>query len=161
MDEPVDHRGGDDVVAEDLAPAGKRLITRDDHGRALIAGGHQREHQVRGLRIERDIANLVDDQKWDPAERGELVLEPAVALGLGEPGDPFGRGVEADAVTGEAGADPERDRQMCFPVPGGPRATMHSLACRKSNCPRCSITCFFTLRWKVKSNSSSVLRAGN
>ena len=32
---------------------------------------------------------------------------------------------------------------------------------RKSSWPRCSITCFFTDRWKVKSNSSSVLRAGN
>ncbi len=27
--------------------------------------------------------------------------------------------------------------------------------------PECSITVFFTLRWKAKSNSSSVLRAGN
>ncbi len=34
-------------------------------------------------------------------------------------------------------------------------------SCRKSSCPRCSITCFLTERWKVKSNSSSVLRAGN
>jgi len=54
----------------------------------------------------------------------------------------------------------QRVRQH-LPVPGGPSATMHSLACKKSNCPRCSITVFFTLRWKVKSNSSSVLRAGN
>ena len=51
---------------------------------------------------------------------------------------------------------------MCvLPVPGGPSRITFCLACRKSSCPRCSITCFFTLRWKVKSNSSSVLCAGN
>jgi len=54
----------------------------------------------------------VDDQERDPAERGELVLEPAVALGLCEPRDPFSRGREPDAVAGEAGADPDRDREM-------------------------------------------------
>jgi len=37
---------------------------------------------------------------------------------------------------------------------------MHSLACRKSSCLRCSITVFFTLRWKLKSNSSRVFLAG-
>src|SRR5215218_2138612 len=47
-----------------------------------------------------------------------------------------------------------------LPVPGGPSRTTFSRACRKSSWPRCSITCFLTERWKVKSNSSSVLRAG-
>ncbi len=32
-----------------------------DHGRALIARGHQREHQVGGLRVERDVADFVAD----------------------------------------------------------------------------------------------------
>jgi hypothetical protein len=31
VDEPVDHGGGDDVVAEDLAPARERLVGGDDH----------------------------------------------------------------------------------------------------------------------------------
>jgi hypothetical protein len=33
-------------------------------------------------------------------------------LGVGEHRDPFGRGLERDAVAGEAGADPERDREV-------------------------------------------------
>src|SRR5919202_1387930 len=45
-----------------------------------------------------------------------------------------------------------------LPVPGGPSRITFSRACRKSSWPRCSTTVFFTLRWKVKSNSSSVLR---
>jgi hypothetical protein len=32
-------------------------------------------------------------------------------LRVAEAGDPFGRGREGDALAGEAGADPERDRE--------------------------------------------------
>src|SRR3954452_8263791 len=42
-----------------------------------------------------------------------------------------------------------------FPVPGGPKRTTLSLACRKSSWPRCSTTWRRTERWKVKSNSSN------
>jgi site-specific DNA recombinase len=118
MNEPVDHRGGDDVVAEDLAPAGKGLVRGHDHRRTLIAGGHEREHQVRGLRVERDVADLVTDDQRDPAEGGELVLEPPLALGVLQSGDPLGGGLKPDAVPREARADRDRDRQMRFPGTG-------------------------------------------
>jgi hypothetical protein len=35
-----------------------------------------------------------------------------VAFGVGEPGDPFGRGGERDALAGQAGADRDGDRQV-------------------------------------------------
>jgi site-specific DNA recombinase len=112
VDEPVDHRRSDDVVAEDFAPTGERLVAGDDHRRSLIAGGDQGEHQVRGLRVERDIAHLIHDQQWDPAQRGELVFQAAVAFGVGEPGDPFGRGAEERAVPGETGPDAQGDAEV-------------------------------------------------
>ena len=37
VDEPVDHRGGDDLVAEDLAPGREGLVGGDDHRGALVA----------------------------------------------------------------------------------------------------------------------------
>ena len=37
-----------------------------------------------------------------------------MAFGFGEPGDPFGRGRELHALAGEARADRERDREVCF-----------------------------------------------
>ena len=64
------------------------------------------------MRVERDVADLVDDQQRDPLQAIELVVEAALALGVGEQRDPFGRGAERDAVAGEAGADPQRDREM-------------------------------------------------
>ena len=62
--------------------------------------------------FERDVADLVDDQQRDALQPGEFVVEAALALGGGEQGDRFGRGPERDALTGQAGADPERDRHV-------------------------------------------------
>ena len=54
----------------------------------------------------------------------------------------------------------ERDRQVRLARAGRPEQHHVLAAGRKSSWPRCSTTCFLTERWKVKSNSSSVLRAG-
>jgi hypothetical protein len=128
---------------------------------AFIAAGDEHEHQAGGLGVERDVADLVTDKEGDPLEPAQLVIEPALALRVAQRGDPFGRGAEQHALTGQAGADPHCDREMGLAGPGGRSRITLSLACRKSSCPRCSITCFLTERWKVKSNSSSVLWAGN
>jgi len=112
VDESVDHGGGGDFVAEDLAPAAEGLVAGDDHRGAFVAPGDEHEHQVRGLRVERDVADFVDDQQRDPLQPRELVIEAALALGVGQERDPFGGGAERDAVTGKAGADPQRDREV-------------------------------------------------
>lgn len=59
VDEPVDHRCGGGVVAEDLAPGAERLVRGHDQARALVAAGDEHEHQVGGVRVEGDVANLV------------------------------------------------------------------------------------------------------
>ena len=55
---------------------------------------------------------------------------------------------------------PSTIARCVLPVPGGPKAKTHSVECGKSSWPRCSITVFVTERWKEKSSSSRVLRAG-
>jgi hypothetical protein len=60
VDEAVDHRGGDDVVAEDLAPAAEGLVGGDDERSALVSGRDELEEQVRGFGLERDVADFVD-----------------------------------------------------------------------------------------------------
>ena len=67
--------------------------------------------KLAALRVERDAADLVDDQQRDPLQLVELAVEAAGALGVGEQRDPFGGGAERDALSGQAGADPERDRE--------------------------------------------------
>jgi hypothetical protein len=44
------------------------------------------------VRVKRDVADLVDDQQRDALEAVELLVEAALALGVGQQRDPFGRG---------------------------------------------------------------------
>src|SRR5258705_3107758 len=90
--EPVDHRGGDDVVAEDLAPAAEGFVAGDDEAGSFVAGGDELEEYVGRFGFERDVADLVNDHQWGPAEFGDLGLEPALVVGGDEPGDPLSGG---------------------------------------------------------------------
>jgi len=94
VDEAVDHRDGDGVVAEDLPPGREWLVGGDDQALAFVAARDEHEHEVRGLGIEWDVANLVADQQRDPFEAPELVVEATLALGVGQERDPFGCGSE-------------------------------------------------------------------
>ena len=47
VDQAVDHRGGDDVVAEDLTPAAEGLVGGDDQRGAFVFAGDEPEEQVR------------------------------------------------------------------------------------------------------------------
>lgn len=61
MDETVDHRGGDNVVAEDLAPATEGHVRSDEQRGAFIPAGHELEEQVRGFGFEGDVTNQLPD----------------------------------------------------------------------------------------------------
>ena len=52
VDEPVDHGGGDDVVAEHFAPAAEGFVAGDDQAGAFVAGGDELEEQVGGFGFE-------------------------------------------------------------------------------------------------------------
>src|SRR5258708_4230162 len=119
VDEPVDHRGGDHVVAEYLAPPAERLIAGHDQAGPLIPGRYQLEEQVGGLGLERDVADLIDDQDGIAAQPDQLGLQPSGVVGLGEPGDPSGGGGERDPVPGAAGAARGAGGGVRLACPGG------------------------------------------
>ena len=114
MDEPVDHGGGGDLVAEDLAPRAEWLVGGDDQAGALVAAGDEHEHQVGGLWVEWDVADFVADQQRVALEAFELLIEAALALLVGQGRDPFGGGLEDHPLAGEARPDPEGDAQVGF-----------------------------------------------
>ena len=121
MDEPVDHRGGGHVVAEDLTPPGERLVAGDDHRCAFVAAGDEHEHQARGLGVERDVADLVADQQRDPLQAVELVVELALALRVGEHARPIrSRCVNRTRWPARHARIPRAIAMWVLPVPGGP-----------------------------------------
>ncbi len=67
---------------------------------------------MRGVGLERQIAELVDNQQFRLGVVGQLFLEPPFAMGLGQLRDQRRRRREQDRVAGDDGFAPERDRQM-------------------------------------------------
>jgi hypothetical protein len=70
------------------------------------------EEQGCGVGVEGDVADFIDDEQRDASEAFELVAEAAGVLGVGESGDPFGRGGERDPVAASRGLDASCDRQV-------------------------------------------------
>jgi sugar/nucleoside kinase (ribokinase family) len=56
MQEPVEDRGRHNRIAEHRALLTDRTIAGDQHAAAFVAARHQLEEQVRGVRLERQVA---------------------------------------------------------------------------------------------------------
>ena len=83
MDEPVDERGGHDLVAEDLAPLLEALVAGEHGRRVFVAATHQLKEELRAGARDRQIADLVDDHEARRDERAEApreVARPAARL---------------------------------------------------------------------------------
>src|SRR4051812_35916422 len=52
VNDAVDHRGGDGLVAEDAAPAAEGQVGGQDQRGVLVAAGHELEEQVGGVLLE-------------------------------------------------------------------------------------------------------------
>ena len=64
VEEPVEHGGGDHLVAKNVAPLGDHLIGGDEHAASLVTAGDELEEEIRGLLLEGQVAELVDDQDF-------------------------------------------------------------------------------------------------
>ena len=63
VEQAVEERGGDDGVAEDLAPFGEAAVGGQDHGAAFVAGIDELEEGVAATGDDGQVADLVDDQE--------------------------------------------------------------------------------------------------
>ena len=73
--QPVEQRGGDDGIAEDLAPFGKAAVGGEDHGALLVAGVDELEEQIAAAGDDRQVADLVDDEQREAAEEADLLAQ--------------------------------------------------------------------------------------
>jgi hypothetical protein len=74
VDEPVDHGGGDDVVAEHLTPSAAGLAAGNDETGSFVAAGDELEEEVGRFGLEWDVADFINDQQQVAAESGQLGL---------------------------------------------------------------------------------------
>jgi hypothetical protein len=110
--------------------------------------------------VEGDVAGLVADQQWIALESVELVIQAALALGIGEQSDPLGGGAEDDALASQARADRQRDRQVRLPGAGQARAGSRFHSHAGSRAAEMLDHLLLNRALEVGSKSCSVLRAG-
>lgn len=110
--QPIEDGRGHDRVSEDRTPFSDGPVRRHQHGAALVAAADELEEQMRRIGLEGQIAELVDDQELGLGIVREPLLEPALAMGLGQLGDERRRRREQDRVAGDDGFPPDGDGQM-------------------------------------------------
>lgn len=112
MKKAVEQCGGDDRIAEDLAPFRKATIGGEDHGAALVARVDELEEQVAATLNDWQVADLVNDEERRPAQEPDPLAQLAFAFGLGQNADDVGKACKVDAAAGLHGLDPEGGGEM-------------------------------------------------
>ena len=121
VNNPIDHRRRHRRVTENIAPPTKSQIARQDQRRLFIPARDELEEQIRGVLIEWDVADLVNDQDAVAAEPLQFRVEFPPRVSLLEAVDPPDSGIKKDPVAGLGGLDAETDREVRFPGPGRPQ----------------------------------------
>src|SRR2546428_6515152 len=91
MQEAVEDGGGDDPVAEHLAPDGEGLVRGDEDGALLVAAGDELEEQGGGPTVEGQGADLGHDEELWLGEELEPLPETGPRGGPGGSGGEPGR----------------------------------------------------------------------
>lgn len=87
MEYPVQDSRGDHRVSEDLVPLREAAVGGQDQGPLLVAAGDELEEQMRAVTVDRDVADLVDDEELGLAVELQSLLDPVLGIGLGKGGD--------------------------------------------------------------------------
>jgi hypothetical protein len=116
VEEPVEDGGGDDRVAEHLAPLGEALVGGQDHAAALVASRDQGEEGGGGRAVVGPDAELVDDQHLGGELDAQVAVEAVLGLGAAEVFHQVVGAGEVDAVAGLDRLEAERDGEMALDV---------------------------------------------
>ena len=115
VQQPVEDRGGNDLIAEQLLPVPEALVGGDDGGASFVAVADELEEQVGFLAVDGKIPHLIDHHQTG----SQIGLVPGLGLLLKfSHQGVHGHEVDLEAVmTGLGG---QCDRQMGFAHPRRP-----------------------------------------
>lgn len=112
VEDAVEHRVGERVVAEDLAPMVKALVGGHDDGFPFVSHRYELKQQVRIFLIDGEEADFVDDEDGI----GEVELQPFRQLVLRlrpfQVGDEVAARDEVRAVMAFGRGHPDRDGEV-------------------------------------------------
>lgn len=92
MDEPIEDGRSDRIIIEDLAPILERAVGGEDHGALFVPVGHDLEEKVGAILVERQEAQLIDDEEFRRTETVDGARKRVIGLGGGEGVDEVGGG---------------------------------------------------------------------
>ena len=98
VEEPVEDRGGDGGVVEDLAPGGDAAVGGEDDRAVFVAAADDLEEVACCFGRQRQVAEFVDDQEGGPVPEAHRCLPAALERGALGAGDEVGGGGVVDAV---------------------------------------------------------------
>ena len=84
MQQAIEDRGGEDLVAEDGAPLRDDLVRGDQQAAAFVPAGDELEKEMGAAPFKGEIAELVDDQQLRLAVKHQAFGELAFGLGFGQ-----------------------------------------------------------------------------
>ena len=114
MQQPVEDRRGEDVVAKDGAPLRDDLVRGDEQTAAFVPPGDELEKEMGAASFKRQVAELVDDQQLRLGVKHQAITELAVGFGFGQRRQERRGAREEDGVAGFDDGAAERDREMRF-----------------------------------------------
>lgn len=86
MQQALKRGRGDHPLAEHLAPGAEAPLAGEEHRPALVAATDDLEEQIGAGAVDRQVADLVDDQQLRRCVNLERLVQPALAWGLAERG---------------------------------------------------------------------------
>ena len=159
VENAVENRGGNHLVAEDVAPLRDGLIGGDEHAASFVASADELKNQVSGLLLEGEVAQFVDDEQLGLGVERDLVGEFALRLRTRELSSEVAvtNSTECPASTA---ARPSPIARWVLPTPGGPSMSTFSAPAMKRPVASSRTSFWSTDGWNLKSNSSIVFTVG-
>src|SRR5579864_595665 len=118
MQQAIEDRGRQDVVAEDRAPLRHDLVGGDQQAAAFVPAGDELEKEMSAASLERQVAELVDDEQLRLRVKHQAVAELSVGFGFRQRRQERGGAGKEYRVAGFDDGAPERDREMRLPDAG-------------------------------------------
>jgi hypothetical protein len=84
MQEAIENRGGDHLIAKDLPPVPKALVAGQEDRAFFIPAADELKEEIGALPVDRDLADRVDDEQFRDAVGFELLLQPVFVVCLGQ-----------------------------------------------------------------------------
>jgi hypothetical protein len=120
MQEAIENRGGDHLIAKNLPPVPKALVTGQEARAFFIPAADELKEEIGALPVDRDLADLVDDEPFGDAVDFELFLQPVFGICLGQGREQGGGRGEGGAIALLNGPQAQGHREVGLPDAGRP-----------------------------------------